>query len=271
MVAKQLRELKWACEDAGSPFARLPELHFMFNLGQAVINRIPEPKRDAYLPFNDVLFQPTGHRIDVIFRSLLKAKGPGGTIYYSRRQPTLMMACRRSLPSPNTPSKGRVSVSSRVGRPSYAALGDAFAYFDQCLYFERCDLYGGQLAFTFYDECKEGFASHGYVDGVLGEQNLDPRAGKPYYRVGYCPAVVEGDFVKAMTLLFPGYRNTPEHDAMLRSALPARTKQEMLAQIKDLDADTLYDSHNMSLIRWFHQHGVSQVVQLNHPVFAPAA
>ena len=180
------------------------------------------------------------------------------------------MACPGSWPSPGTLLKGRVSRIRPRWKISYAAQGDAFAYFDQCIYFERCDLSSGQLAFTFYDECKPGFVQYRYVDDVLGEENLDPRAGQPYYRVGYCPAVVEGTFVKATTLLFPGYRGTPEYDAILRSPLPRKEKREMIDRTSKLDAATLYGSQDMSVMQWFHEHGVPQVVQRNGLVFASA-
>jgi hypothetical protein len=271
-VMHTLRAMKAECHEAGNDMGRMMELHFMFNLGQAVLNRIPESKRDAYLPFNDVMLVPHGHRIDVIFRSLLKAKGPSGTIYYSRRRPTLEID---GLPKIVAFSRHAIERICERLRPrwkiSYAALGDAFAYFDQCVYFERCELYGGQLAFTFYEECKDGFVQHWYIDNVLGEENLDPRAGKPHYRVGYCPAVIEGNFVKAKSFLFPGYASTPEYDAILRCTLPGARRSEMINRTKALDADTIYGSQDMSLIKWFHDHGVPQVVHLDHPVFAPAA
>ena len=267
----RLRLLQMECREAGRPEGRMAEAHFIFNLGQAVFDRIPVSQREAYLPFNDVMLVPHGQRIDVIFRSLLTAKGRGGTVYYSRRRPTLEID---GVPRIVAFSRHAIERTCERLRPrwkiSYAALGDAFAYFDQCMYFERSDLRSGQLAFTFYDECKEGYVQRWYVDDVLGEEDLDPRAGKPYYRIGYCPAVIEGDFIKATTLLFPGYRGTPEHDAILRSSLPRTTKQEMIDRTSHLDAVTLYENHDLSLIRWFHEHGVPQVVQFDRRIIAPA-
>src|SRR5262249_4235827 len=144
----------------------------------------------------------------------------------------------------------------------YAALGDVYAFFDHCVYYERATLHPGQLAFTFYDLCDDDrFAQHWYVLDVLGKENLDPAKGTPYYRVGYCPAVVEGGFVKAKTLPFPGYDSTPEYGAVLRSSLPRAEKGALLAKATRLDAKTLYQSQDLSVIRWFHRNGVPQVIQ----------
>lgn len=269
-VADAVRFLKMECYEEGDATGQAVEHQFYFGLGQAVLDRIPKALRDSYLPINDVRFVPRANRIQVIFRSLLREKGPGGTIYYSRRKPTLEIdgtpkvvafsihairqACERLKPR---------------GKTSYAALGDAVALFDQCIYFERCDLYDGQLAFTFYDQCVPGYVQQWYVDDVLGEENVDRRAGKPHYRLGYCPAVIEGDFIKAKTLLFPGYASTPEYGAILQSDLSWPEKRELIDQARDLTSKILYDSQDLSPIKWFHDHGVPQVVHLDRPTFAP--
>jgi hypothetical protein len=233
-----------------------------------VIDRIPAGKREQLLPMNDVLFAPRGWEIYVVFRRLLRAKGPGGTIYYSRRQPTLEI---NGTPKVVAFSKHAIARTCERLKPrwksSYAALGDVFAFFDQCMYFERCDLHRGQLAFTFYDECKQGFVAFRYVEDVLGLENLDPKSGKPYHRVGYCPAVIDGDFIKGKTLLFPGYASTPEYNAILRSSLSYAEKRQMTEKAKRLDSETLYTSQDFRLIKWFHDNGVPQVVHLHGRVF----
>ena len=90
--------------------------------------------------------------------------------------------------------------------------------------------------------------------------------GKCYYRIGYCPAIIEGEFIKAKTLLYPGFASTPEYAAILRSSLSRRDKQEMIKKATRLDADCLMQD-GLGLIKWFHDNGVPQVVQLPQPVF----
>ena len=53
----------------------------------------------------------------------------------------------------------------------------------------------------------------------------------------------------------------------MKSSLSRKEKQAMIEKTKHLDADTLYSSQDFSLIKWFHDNGVPQVVQLRQPVF----
>ena len=140
------------------------------------------------------------------------------------------------------------------GWQTYTGLGDAFAFFDQCVHFEPSSLPNGQLAFTFYDQCKRGFFSWKYVENILGEGIEDD--GHYYHRVGYCPAVIEGDFIKATTLLFPGHRNTPEHRLVWASDVPVEVK----TQAEDMDGAWLRATNDFRLLKFFHQRGVPQVI-----------
>ncbi len=128
-------------------------------------------------------------------------------------------------------------------------------------------MHGGQLGFPFFDNCNDkGFIQYWYVLDVLGEERKNPKA-TAYYRVGYCPAEVHGDFVKAKTLLFPGFKGTPEYGLILNSNLPQEQKAKMMADAYNLDATHLYESQDFSLIKWFHDNGQWQVVQMMHTVF----
>ncbi|MHB0958244.1 MAG: hypothetical protein ACYC0X_12260 [Pirellulaceae bacterium] len=265
----RLLVLELEAAEAARPLSGILGHHFMVTLGQELLNRIAEGDRERYLPLNDFLVVPGGQHILVLIRSLLTAKGPGGTVYYSRRKPMLDIDGSRKIVAF---SKHAIERTCERIKPhwknSYAALGDVFAFFDQCMYFERQDLNDGQLGFTFYDGCEKQFVQYAYVTQVLGKENLDSKAGKPYYRLGYCPAVIEGDFIKAKTFLFPGYASTPEYDRLRRSSLPWCEKEPLLAQATSWDAWKLYDSQDFSLIRWFHDNGVPQVVQIRREVFA---
>jgi hypothetical protein len=260
--------LKLACDANERADGQLAELHFVFNLGQIVLDRIPKDIRDRHLPMSDVMVTPKRNYIQVICRSLCREKGDGGTIYYSRRKPTLDID---GDPKIVAFSKHAIDQTSKRINPnsttSYGALGDIFSFFDQCTYFERTTLHRDQLGFSFFDRCTAGSVTHWYVKEVLGTENLDLRQGRPYYRVGYCPAVVEGDFVKAMTLLLPGYANTPECSAIWDHANTRTEREELLARSKDWTPRMLYETHDFSLLKWFHDHGVPQVVHLNGKVY----
>jgi hypothetical protein len=264
-----MRSVKQECYENGSEVGRLAELHFSFNLGQRVFDNIPEAEREIHFPTNDVIFTASGHHIQVVFRSLLKAKGAGGTIYYSRLKPTVNIGGEAKVVGFSIHALKQIGDRLKPRwRTSYAALGDVYAFFEQCIYFEPAWLYGGQVAFTFFDECHEGFVQYWYVQDVLGVEHLNPRAGRPHYRVGYCPAVVEGEFIKAKTLLLPGFTATPEYSAIIQSRLPRPERQKMILKARQHNAMTLYESQDLSLIKWFHDHGVPQVKLLNHSAYA---
>lgn len=251
--------------------AELGEVTFDLHLGQVVFDLIGETELDRYLPFNDVTFAFRGGDVFGHFDSLLHTKGSGGTVYYSRKKPTIEVDGHKKIVAFSKHAIDRTCERIKRNRRTYAAVGDLFGFFNHCVYFERCDLHGGQLAFTFYDLCGQPpFAQYFYVEEVLGETNVDPAKGDCYYRVGYCPSIIEGDFIKAKTLLFPGFASTPEYGAILRSLLTHRQKQEMIQKTRELNADALYSSQDFGLIKWFHDNEVPQVVQLRQPVFVSA-
>ena len=96
------------------------------------------------------------------------------------------------------------------------------------------------LTLTFFDQCRKGHFFWKYVEEILGEDVEDD--GHYYRRIGYCPAVVEGDFIKAKTLLFPGHRNTPEHLLVWASDVPVEIKR----QVEDMDATWLLMTRGFS-------------------------
>ena len=257
-------------EKQGEAFARLGDIHFSLTLGEAVFTRIPRPELVKYVPVNDVLFAPAGRHIEVIFRSLLRTKGRFGTCYCSRRKPIIAIDGQPKIVAFSKHALEQICDRIVPEWWTYAGLGDVFAYFDQCVYFERSDLPNGDLAFTFYEQCYEDrFWQHCYMTQVLGTDCVDPDKGKCYYRVGYCPAVIEGDFIKAKTVLFPGFKKTPEYRAIERSSLPYSEKRALMDKATELDAAHLLRDNDLSIIKWFHDNGTPQVVQMKQELFAP--
>src|SRR5262249_20676017 len=121
--------------------------------------------------------------------------------------------------------------------PSYSGLGDIFAFFSQCLDFERCDLYPNALGFTFFDQCHKGTFLYSVAQTLMGERFVP---GSKYgFRLGYCPAVIESSFIKAKTLLFPGYASTPEYGKIISAQLPWEKRQSMIEEVKELNAKKL--------------------------------
>jgi hypothetical protein len=253
----------------GNADPRLLRYHLALKLGDLIFDRIPRAELERFVPFNNVDISPTGGRsIGVYFKALLRAKGERGTAYYSPLKPSIDVDGRPKVVAFSKHAIDQICKRINDRWRTYAGLGEVFGFLGACIYFERCDLYAGQLGFTFFDDCSDDmYWKHCYVKEVLGVGSLDPQGGKAHYRVGYCPAVIEGDFIKATTLLFPGYRSTPEYGAILRHATSAEEERQLLEMTEELDAQHLLESQDLSLIKWFHDHGVPQVVQLDQPVF----
>jgi len=235
----------------------IPAIYFTMKLGTLVFSMIPKEELLRFIPYNDVVIHPAGRHIQVHFSSLLRQWSPGGTIYYSRRKPTVEIDGEKKIVGFSRHAVEQVC--SRYGPrwQTYGGLGEVFAVFDKLRTFERCDLYGNQLAFTFFEECAEQFFTGAYVPEVLGRQ----AKGNAYFRVGYCPAVIHGDFISAKTFLFPGYRTTPEFGTILRASLFQNEKREMIEKATTLDLDTLQRTGDFSLIKFFHDNGVPQVIE----------
>lgn len=165
---------------------------------------------------------------------------------------------------------------------TYAGQGDAFAFLDNCVYFEDCTNVRGEPSFVVYNSCVPHFHSWNYVEHVLGKPK--PTAGDAfgdiveatnrtrfYYRVGYCPVTIHDDLALATTLLFPGMsrqRGTPEGRLIDCSGLSAAEVARKKAQVESqLSMKALSDGGDFRLVKWFHDNGVPQVVSMDQQVF----
>src|SRR5262249_41192024 len=138
--------------------------------------------------------------------------------YYSRHEPRLCVNGKNLIVAFSDHALLQACHRLSVTWPSYRSLGDVFFFFDQCQEFEPCFLHPNTPAFSFFEHCVPGFRQKRIAKEVLGRE-FDERT-RYSLRVGYCPAVVEGDFFKAKTTLFPGYSGTPEYGKILAAEMP---------------------------------------------------
>ncbi len=246
------------------------DVQWLVSVGHAVLCKIPENVLRTFLPVNDARFLYVENKVLVEFRSLLR-EGTGTTaFYYSRRLPELEVGGKPYIVAFSKHAIDQTCDRINPRWLQYAALGDVYAFFEECVYFESCQLLNGHLAFTFYDTCglPHRFWRYSYVEEVLGEGNLDPAKGEPYYRVGYCPAdLIDGRFIRARTLLYPGFRQTPEYGALQSSGMPDTEKTRMAELATKADAGTLLKTGDFSVLKWFHDNGVPQVIQTPRTVY----
>jgi hypothetical protein len=87
------------------------------------------------------------------------------------------------------------------------------------------------------------------------------------YRFGYCPVTLAGDFFLATTLLVPGQRGTPEYGVVLHTSFDPGVQEQMLARCDRHSYTMLTTTQDFALLRWFHAHGVPQVIPITTPLF----
>ena len=90
---------------------------------------------------------------------------------------------------------------------------------------------------------------------------------KYYYRLGYCPLALSGDFAKTITFLTPGMYGTPEYrliqdidNAKERYAI-SRSKENITSLRKHGETD------DFDAIKYFHAHGIPQVIASDKDFF----
>lgn len=242
----------------------LSAMHLVNMVGHRVFTRIGSDRLREWIPFHDVRFLLTGEKIVVNFRSLERAKGSGGTIYFSPLRPSVEIDGQRLIVGWSRHAIERTCERLAPRWDSYLGLGDVFALFYQCRRFDPCRLHARrQAAFTLFD-----ISASGYFSGHIAEQVLG-RPGRKhcYYRVGYCPVVVEGNFAKATTLLYPGYCGTPEYGLIVRSGLGWEERRKLLDTATGMSRDVLERTGDFGLMKWFHDNGVPQVVETDEDFF----
>jgi hypothetical protein len=225
--------------------------HIATNLGEQVFALIPPAELARFIPFNDVTFIPDTHQKSIVahFRTLCRVKSPWGTVYHSRHRPTVEVGGQRLVVAFTSHAVERLCQRMLVRPLCYSNLGDVFAVLDQCLRFEALTLPGGQPGFTFWEHCPRGYWMRTTAEHVLGAEYVEE--GVYSYRVGYCPAVIEGGFLKAKTMLFPGWEGTPEHTALWAARLPQRNA--WLDLLDNMNASRFREEAR-PVLHWFH-HG----------------
>ena len=194
-------------------------------------------------------------------------RGNNGNIYFSRRKPRVRLEGKDRVVAFSRHAVERISQRLNLSPIEYPSPG---AFFDTCIYFEPVTIHGNQPGFALYnycsDECLPSYRT--YVEQVLGGENLTPCKGQAYYKLGYCPVAYEGDFAKAKTFLYPGYKGTPEYGLIRNANLPRAKRDELFEEAEGLDASQVMLNNKHDTIKWFHDNGVPQVVQFKHTVFA---
>ena len=260
-------------EGADDIYVHLGDTLWFLSLGHAVFSHIHDDVKRRFLPMNDVHFQYCDNVIVAKFRSLLTQKSSGGTTYYSRYKPTIDFGGKKYIVGFSKEALKRTCERTMKNPLRYADLGEVYAYFEDCQYFEPCTLRDESHAFSFFDECPHDSSPRvaswhlGRAKTILGIQEVDPTQGKLYYRVGYCPVVLDQGFAKAKTLLFPGFKQTPEYEALDNADMPRDRKRRLQRLATSSNMSHLWETNDISALKWFDDNDVRQVIQTTKPLF----
>lgn len=242
----------------------LTALHLINMVGHNVFKRIPLDQLREWIPFHNVHFLMAGERIVVEFQSLEQISGQFGTVYFSPNRPTVQINGQTLIVGWSRHAIERTCERLAPRWESYLGLGDVFAFFHECRRFDSCQLHGGRDAgFTFYDNCVSG-----HFNGYIAEQILGRRPrNKCYLRVGYCPVVIDGNFAKATTLLYPGYVGTPEYGLILRNGMRGMTRPQIVDSASKMTRHELEAKQDYSLMKMFHENGVPQIIETDEDYY----
>lgn len=200
------------------------------------------------------------------FTRLKSRKGIGGTTYYSPYLPKIEVDGRPLIVGFSKHAIEQFFERFSPDWRTHAGHGSAFGLLYHGVRYDPVSLSGGTPAFSFYVPCgNDLFRTFRYVLGVLGEDAAGDERNF-YCRAGYCPAVAESIYFKAKTFLHPGYGKTPEAELIRRSDLPPAEKRDLLRRAANLSHEQLYAGDGLEVIRWFHEHGVPQVIRTSEPV-----
>jgi len=249
---------------------------FMLHYGTQIFDRIPLETRRRLLPYNDLKIRPAGNCLLLSFSSLLQKRGKGGTIFYSRRRPTVTLGGHAWPVGFSRHSIEQAVLRLNPDYCKYSCSSDVHSFFANCVYFEPAELDSRtrprQQAFSMFDVCDDpAFLSYRiYVNDVLGLAGEEPDRtdGKFYFRLGYFPVEIDNGFAKAVSFMRPGYTGTPELRALLKAEGLDRTRKAfLLRDARENKGREVLLEGRTDVIAWFHEHAVPQVKQIADVVF----
>jgi hypothetical protein len=218
---------------------------------------------EKYIPYNSVYITPEDNQFFVSFKGMFSQKIVNyGTIYYPSHKPTLEINGKKLIIGLTTHAIHRISERCVYDWRTYGGAGDVFTFFNNCENFELIKdekRNRDQYYFSIYEKCTKGFFSENYPKMIL--DRIDSTKVY-YYRIGYCPIAVNGNFACGKTMLPPGMRGTPEDKLLKESNLSREEKSKIYKSAENAFLfSNLVSSHDFTGLKWFHDNGVPQVIE----------
>lgn len=244
---------------------RLLALHILTRLHRLVMSRVDQEQLRRWCPYHAVEILPVGPRILVTFDSLASEPGRNGTIFFSRFRPTLEIDGQRKVVGFFRHAIQRICSRAVSAVDPAVVLNCAFSIVGGCVHFDRADLCDGQLAFSLFLPCMDDSFNGVFAKAVLGEL-FRPDASY-YYRLGYCPAVMERGFIVAKTLLFPGYDATPEWRLVWNTDITFDRRKRINQRIQAFEGLTEWSEDDLEHFKFFHEQGIPQVIETDAELY----
>lgn len=242
-------------------------------IGTIIFKRL-NPQFIKFFPYNLITAVPVENRISVQIRCLCKKKSKYGTIYYSEHNPKVIINGEKKIVG-----FSRHAIERILAR-SFYETSNMYVHFTETSkllihnkFYEVIKV-SGQEFISFYDAGYEILQSSKNVDSaediarvVLGKSFDDHL--QYYYRIGYMPLGIVDEFASGTTLLTPGMRGTPEYELLKSSNLSYRERETIEEKINNHPGSIcrINIEDNLSILKWFHDNGIPQVVQLDNDPF----
>jgi hypothetical protein len=255
--------LEWSLVDLRSALSALN-----WRVGEALFAALPAPWKAAHLATNGVrvkLGQPRLDQIRIACRSLLREKSPDGTLYYAPHRPQVAGPDGPRTVAFSAHAIQRIAERAVIDPHGYCGSNAVFLFLYHCVFYDDVTDACGQPAIGIYDACWHDPLCRQYVPAILGQSA--PYREVYFFRLGYCPTAAWGGYAKAKTLLVPGMAGTPEARLIQKAALSPTAKAAWRDRVGRLSMSSMALNPDFSLLKWFHEQGVPQVVAIDRPVF----
>lgn len=223
--------------------------------GTAIAEYTPMCEFGLY-PYSDVFIH---------FDAMLRAKGKHGTIYYSAAKPMVTINGSNYVLGFTRHAAQRVTERLTIDPNTYQSSEIAFIYLSRYIHYEVVFMGprdNRQPAVTMYSICNPGTFEESYAMGIGDVRPVE--GGKLYHRIGYAPLQVDGTFAIATTFLTPGMNGTPECGLILEHARSYAERRELKESLnRSLTPHDTSINCDFRASRWFHEHGVKQLVELD--------
>lgn len=221
---------------------------------------------EKYIPLYDCSLHPQTD-FHVKFSALESYKTQHGTGYYSPKKPTVLIDNEELIVSFSKHAMERIAERCVSNWLSYGGSGDLFSFLTHCTYYEFAEIdHNGekQPAITFYNDCQPNFVSERYLEKLSITRT---ECMHYYYRIGYCPVAFHEGFVRAITLLTPGMRGTPE-EKLIKDIPDFKRRNELQQSVQAMTSlKRLIDTDNFEAVKFFHEHGIMQVMETRKKIY----